>query len=53
MKEVRVFKTVQYWVDVEIEDDETEEDALDKAMNIDECDWDSEVTDSGILEMED
>jgi len=50
MKEVRVFKTVQYWIDVEIEDDQDESAALDIAMDIDQCDWDSEIIDEGIVQ---
>jgi hypothetical protein len=50
MKEVRVFKTIQYWVDVEIEDDQDETDAMDLAMDIDQSNWCSEVVDEGVLE---
>jgi uncharacterized membrane protein YukC len=50
MKEVRVFKTIQYWVDVELGDDQENDEAIDIAMDIDQSDWEYEVTDSGILE---
>jgi hypothetical protein len=50
MKEVRVFKTIQYWVDVQLEDDQDNDEALDLAMDIDQCDWEYEVTAQGILE---
>ena len=50
MKKVRVFKVVQYWIDVDLEDDQDNEDALDISSNIDIGYWDYECTDSGILE---
>ena len=49
MKSYRVFKTVNYWIDVEVEDDQTDIDAMDAAMEIDQCDWDSEVIDDGAV----
>jgi hypothetical protein len=49
MKSYRVFKTVTYWVDVEVEDDQDSDEAADLAMDIDQCDWDSEVIDEGAL----
>jgi len=39
MQTYRVFKTVNYWVDVEVEDDQTEDEAMDVAMDIDQCNW--------------
>ena len=50
MKEVRVYKTIQYWVDVEIDDNATDVDALDAAMEIDMVDWEFEITDEGVIE---
>jgi hypothetical protein len=49
MKSYRVFKTVNYWVDVEVEDDQTEDQAMDAAMDIDQCNWDSEIVDEGFI----
>jgi len=50
MKTIRVFKTINYWVDVEIEDNEDPSEAMDIAANLNEDDWDSEVIDDGYLE---
>jgi hypothetical protein len=49
MQTYRVFKTVNYWVDVEVEDDQTEDEAMDAAMDIDQCNWDSEIVDEGFI----
>jgi hypothetical protein len=49
MKSYRVFKTISYWVDVEVEDDQTDIDAMDAAMEIGFEDWESEVTDDGAV----
>ena len=53
MKTYRVYRQVNYWVDVEVEDNETEDDAMDTAMNMDADQWDSEVFDEGVEEMVD
>ena len=47
MKSYRVFKTVNYWIDVEVEDDQDSDQAADLAMDIDQCNWDSEIVDEG------
>lgn len=47
MKTVRVFRTVQYWIDIECED---HEDAFELAMDTDQSWWDSEIIDEGELE---
>jgi len=49
MKSYRVFKTMNYWVDVEVEDDQDSDEAADLAMDIDQCNWDSEIIDEGFI----
>jgi hypothetical protein len=49
MKTIRVYKVVRHWIDVEIEDNQPEFDAFDLAMDQDECNWDSEIVDEGLL----
>ena len=49
MKSYRVFKTVNYWVDVEVEDDQDSDEAADLAMGIDQCNWGSEIVDEGYI----
>ena len=50
MKEVRVYKTINYWVDVEVDENSDIDEAIDEAMKLDMCNWESEVVDEGILE---
>ena len=49
----RVYRQVNYWIDVEVEDNETEMDAMDTAMNMDSDQWDSEVVNEGVEVLED
>jgi hypothetical protein len=48
MKEIRVYKVMHYWIDVEVED---ENDAEEVAMEQDLCNWECEEVESGIVDM--
>lgn len=52
MKTIRVYKTINYWTDVELEDGEDELEAMDLAMDKNFSDWDSEVVDENYFIME-
>jgi hypothetical protein len=52
MKTYRVSRTVNQWVDVEVEDDCTEDDACDQAYNLDADQWDEEVIDQQCEELD-
>lgn len=52
MKSLRVFKTVNYWMDVPLEDGQDPEEVMGNLRDSDYTSWDSEEIDSGYFEEE-
>ena len=50
MKNLRIFKTVNYWIDVPLEEGENPEEVAGKFRDSSYEDWDSEEIDSGFFE---
>ena len=48
MVKMRCWRTMTQWIDIDVEDDETEMDAMDLAIHCDDCQWDEEILDSGV-----